>query len=135
MLVTMVRTEWTVFDEEQLRSVLQTRDVRGGAEFWLTHAATCAAELPAYPALNIRLYNESACATYFPDEGHPGFRCCGGFNLDPNGMTTFVFDGCDPWTGEDAPNEFVIDNETAFAVATEYMQNPSLPQSFRWFEL
>lgn len=128
MLVTMGRKEWSVLDEDQLHSVLQTRDLRDGAEFWLTHAS-------ALPALNLRLYDAFGCATYFPNDKHPGFRCYGGQNLESERTTTFVFDGCEPRTGEEEPNEFVMDTRTAFDVAREFLHDPSLPESFEWFEL
>lgn len=130
MLVTLGTTEWQVDDEDELESILQTRDKTGGAEFWLSHSIS-----PGCAALCIRVTRDISCIIYFPGENHPGFRCLGRNALDPDGTTKFVFDGCDPAWGEDEPNEFVIPFSTAVSIAKVFLSCDDLPSSAKWLEL
>src|SRR5262249_4186533 len=110
------RRSWEVKDVKGLEDALAWRDARGGTEFWLSH------DEEKYPVLAMRVTGELADVTFFPEEGHPGFRCLGGKGLTKGGSTTLGFEGCAPATGEDAPNEFVVPFETAYSIAMEFFQ-------------
>lgn len=135
MHVTLASKEYVVESEAELRAALENRDARGGAEFWLTYTPPTSGKIPEYPILNLRIHESLAVATYFPDSGHPGFRCYGNQTLDSNRMTTFVFEGSDPSTGEEEPNEFILDVETAIGIASEFLNDSDLPKSRQWLEL
>ena len=85
--------------------------------------------------LVITVTHELAQATLFPREGHAGFRCLGGRGLSEDGSTTFVVDGCDPASGEETPNEFVVALETARSIAAEFLQTKRMSAALSWFEL
>jgi hypothetical protein len=88
-----------------------------------------------YPELGIRISGESADIHYFPEDGHPGFRCVGGEGLPQGGMTTLVYEGSDPGTGEDTPNEFVVSLATVGLVAKEFFLSKRMSNLVSWFEL
>jgi hypothetical protein len=85
--------------------------------------------------LAIRVTGALADVHYFPNEDHPGFRCLGGDGLPDGGTTTLVFPGCDPATGEETPNEFVVSFETARRIAREFFYSRQMSPGFSWFEL
>jgi hypothetical protein len=120
---------WQVEDDKGLEAVLAWRDDRGGAIFWLRPNEEM------YPALAILVSGDRADVEYFPREDHPGFRCLGGQGLPKGGMTTLVYRGCDPATGEVTPNEFVVPFETARAIAREFFRSQRMSESVSWFEL
>ena len=119
---------WGVSNLNGLEDALAWRDSRGGALFWLSHEEE-------FPLLAIRISGESADVSFFPKEGHPGFRCLGGEGLPRDQNTSFVFEGCDPTTGEDTPNEFVVSLETASSVAIEFFRKKRMSDNVPWFEL
>ena len=120
---------WQVADDKSLDAALASRDDRGGGMFWLTP------EPERYPTLALRVSGEVADVHYFPWDGHPGFRCLGGDGLPNGGSTTLVYEGCDPATGEETPNEFVIPFETALAIAKEFFRTKQMSAAVSWFEL
>src|SRR5262249_30175044 len=89
------------------------RDDCGGGIFWL------APDEERHPALCLRVSGDVADVHYFPRDRHPGFRCLGGNGLPKGGLTTLVYRGADPETGEQTPNEFVVPFDTARAIAKE----------------
>jgi hypothetical protein len=119
---------WQVKDDKSLEAALSWRDDRGGGMFWLTHDEK-------YPELAIRVSGDVADVHYFPREGHPGFRYLGGEGLPDGGMTTLVYQGCDPGTGEETPNKFIIPFVTARAVAMEFFHTKRMSEAGPWFEL
>jgi hypothetical protein len=123
------RQTWQVPDERSLDAALAWRDDRGGAIFWLTPDAQ------RNPALAIRVSGDMADVHYFPTDGHPGFRCLGGDGLPEGGLTTLVYQGADPASGEQTPNEFVVPFETARAVAREFYRTQQMAAAVSWFEL
>ncbi len=129
MLMTASHGEWDVPNDESVENALSTRDVRGGGEFWLADNAC------KYPCLGIIVSGDLSDIHYFPYEGHPGFRCLGEAGLPPEGMSVFVFDGCDPGDGIEVPNEFVVPIATAVTVAKEFLRRKQLPTLVEWFEL
>jgi hypothetical protein len=120
---------WQVRDANGLHDVLTWRDKRGGARFFLSE------DVDQYPMLAITITGELADVMFFLEEGHPGFRCLGGQGLSKDGSTTFVFDGCDPWTGEDSPNEFVVSLNSAYLIAAEFLQRKRMSEAESWLEL
>jgi len=118
-----------VADEKSLDAALAWRDDRGGGVFWLTP------DEERYPALAIRVSADVADVHYFPRNGHPGFRCLGGDGLPKGRLTTLVYHGADPATGEQTPNEFVVPFETARAVAREFFRTQQMSAAVSWFEL
>lgn len=120
---------WQADDVESVQDALAWRDKRVGALFWL------APDHENFPTLAIRISGEIADIHYFPQEGHPGFRVVGGDGLPEGEMSTLVFDGCDPASGEETPNEFVVTVETAGVVATEFFQSKQMSETVGWFEL
>ena len=129
MIVSGNQMEWVVDNEENLDKILRTRDDRGGNEFWLADVAG------EYPSLAIIIYKNLSNISYFPKMNHPGFRCLGGEGLPPDGMTVFVYEGCDPRSGLEVPNKFVVPFTTALAIAKEFFRSRKLPASVNWFEL
>ena len=120
---------WQVEDIKALEDALAWRDSRGGARFWLAHNDQ------KYPALAIRVTGDVADVHFFPEEGHPGFRCLGGEGLLKGGWTVLVFQGCDPGTGEETPNEFVVPFKTACSIAREFFSRKQMSDTVSWFEL
>jgi hypothetical protein len=88
-----------------------------------------------YPALQLRISGHLADVIYFPHDGHPGFRCMGGDGLPPGGMTTLLYEGADPGTGEETPNEFILPAESAMLIAEEFRRSQQMSGGFSWFEL
>ena len=129
MRVDASHRSWHVSDANGLHDVLAWRDKRGGARFWLSEG------LEPYPVLAITVTGELADVMYFPEEGHPGFRCLGGEGLPKDGSTTFVFDACDPWTGEDSPNEFIVSLRTACSIGVDFLQRKQMSEAVSWLEL
>lgn len=129
MRVDSYRQTWEVEDDKSLEAVLAWRDDREGGIFWLTPDGA------RYPALAIRVSGDVADVHYFPRNGHPGFRCLGGRGLPEGGSTTLVYQGCDPASGEQTPNEFVIPFETARSVAREFVRSWRRSETVSWFEL
>src|SRR5262249_52007006 len=123
------RQELEVHDEKSLDKALAWRDERGGALFWIT------ANAETYPQLGIRVSGDFADIHYFPREGHPGFRCLGGEGLPKNGFTKLVYEGCDPASGEDEPNEFVVPFKTARTVAKDFFRTKRMSKAEKWFDL
>jgi hypothetical protein len=118
-----------VADGKSLDAALAWRDERGGGTFWLTPDET------RYPALAIRVSPDLADVHYFPCDGHPGYRCFGGDGVPEGGYTTLVYQGADPATGEQTPNEFVVPFETARAIAGEFFRTERMSDAESWFEL
>jgi hypothetical protein len=123
------RRTWHLNDAAGLEDALAWRDSLGGAEFWLAHGDG------KYPALAVRVSGAVADLHFFPEDRHPGFRCLGGEGLSPGGATKFVFEGCDPRSGEATPNEFVVPFATACSIAREFMQSGQKSSSVSWIEL
>jgi hypothetical protein len=123
------RQTWQVEDVNSLEGALAWRDDRGGGLFYLTPN-----DAP-YPAMVIRVGGDVADVHYFPRDGHPGFRCLGGDGLPEGGWTTLVYQGCDPATGEETPNEFVVPFDTARSVAKEFFRSEQMSEAVSWFEL
>ena len=130
-LLGLIRFSHTVFalPFALLSAALAWRDDRGGGFFWLTPAEG------EYPALAIRVSGGVADVHCFPRDGHPGFRCLGGDGLPEDGLTTLVYQGADPATGEQTPNEFVVSFETACAIAREFFRTERMWDEVSWFEL
>jgi hypothetical protein len=120
---------WDIQDLGALQQALASRDSLGGALFWLAHADD------EYPTLAIRISGDVADVHFFPRDNHPGFRCLGGDGLPEGGMTTLVFEGCDPGSGEDTPNEFVVPASTACEIAAEFFRTGRMSTHVSWFEL
>ncbi len=88
-----------------------------------------------FPALVLRVTGDVADVHYFPEDGHPGFRCVAIQGLLEGGVTTLVYAGCDPWTGEDTPNEFIISIESARVIAEHFFVSKLMSNAVRWLEL
>jgi hypothetical protein len=123
------RETWQAGDAERLDAVLAWRDDRGGGIFWLTP------DEAQYPALAIRVSGDVSDVHYFPRDRHPGFRCLGGNELPKGEFTTLVYQGADPATGEQTPNEFVVPFEIARAIAGEFFRTQQMSGAVSWFEL
>jgi hypothetical protein len=123
------RRTWNVEDGSGLIHALSWRDERGGADLWLTH------EDEKYPCLAIQMSGDVAAVFYFPKDRHPGFRCLGGENLPKGGFTKLVFQGCDPGTGENVPNEFIVPIKTALLIAKDFLRDKRMSGTVQWFEL
>lgn len=120
---------WAVDNEAALADALAYRDSRGGSIFWM------GPENQESPVLAIRVSGELATAHFFPEEGHPGFQCIGGAGLPKGGLMTFIYDGCDPGTGEETPNEYVIPFATARRIAEEFLRTGRMWDGVEWDEL
>ncbi len=129
MQISANHNKWDVHDDQGVERVLSTRDARGGGEYWLAEGVR------DYPCLGVTVSGDQSAIHYFPEEGHPGFRCLGGIGLPTDGKSTFEFDGCDPGNGMEVPNGFVVPVATAVAVAKDFLRCKNLPTSAEWFEL
>ena len=129
MKLTIGQKSVTVTSREDLLSALEMRDQRGGAEFWLT------ADAGHLPALAIRLSGQLADVHYFPGDGHPGLRRLGAVDLPVGGATLFVYEGCDPASGESVPNEFLISATMALSIAADFFETQKIPEAASWLEL
>jgi len=129
MQVGSYRQSWQVTNAEELAAAMAWRDDKGGALFYITP------DNQQYPSLAIRVTEGYADVHYFPYDGHPGFRCLEGDGLPEGGWSRFVYQGCDPGTGEDSPNEFVVPFATAAAIAKAFLQTSKRSDAFEWLEL
>jgi hypothetical protein len=120
---------WSVHDELELEAVLRRRDRRGGGLFWLFDEAL------AFPCLAIRVSGEWSAIDYFPSEEHPGLRCLGDSNRQSTGTTTLVYEGCDPYTGDEEPNEFLVPFATTLIVAKHFFRTNAIYSSVQWYSL
>src|SRR5262249_37933540 len=119
---------WSARDEAELETVLRRRDRRGGGLFWLFFEAR------AFPRRSIRVSGEWSAIDYFPNPEHPGFRRLG--DLDPStGTTVLVYEGCDPYTGEEEPNEFLVPFATTLVVARHFFRTNGMAASVEWYSL
>ena len=122
-------TTWQVNDVEELEGILSSRDSRGGGEFWLADSRE------SYPCLVIRVSGDIADVHFFSTVDHPGFRCLGNQDAVDDGFTTLVYEGCDPASGEQTPNVFVIPVDTAKSIAREFFRSKWMSNAVSWFEL
>ena len=131
MIILSHRGEESAESPEELEHILLHRDSRGGGEFWISEVAG------AFPCLLVGFSAEVAHVIWFPSEEHPGFRCLCLLDCPTleGTFTLFVWDGCDPGTGELIPNEFVLDRSIASRVARQFFSSTVLPQGYEWFEL
>ena len=120
--------KWSVDSEMDLDTAIAWRDQRGGAVFWVAHE-------PQYPCMAIRVSGDVADVHYFPEAGHPGFRCLGGTGLPEDGFTTLIYEGCDPAAGEATPNRFIVPWPTARSIAGDFLAGGRMSDRVRWFEL
>jgi len=120
---------WNASDETALEDVLRFRDDLGGAQFWITD------DDDPFPAVAIRLSGDFADVHYFPHDGHPGFRALAETPPPAGQTTTFIYEGCDPPTGEETPSEFVLLASTAIDVAKEFQRTGTRSPVLSWFEL
>ncbi len=120
---------WQVRDVKELQEALAWRDARGGAIFWLSD------DEDKYPAFAMRVSGDLADVHFFPKEGHPGFRGIGGEGLPADGSTRLVFQGCDPGSGEETPNDFILPFPTASSIATEFFLHKRMSSGITWLEL
>jgi hypothetical protein len=121
---------WQVTNAKDLAAALACRDEKGGALFFMTPNGE-----QQYPSLAIRVTKDYADVHYFPFDGHPGFRCLGGVGLPKDGWTSFVYQGCDPGTGEETPNEFIIPFATACEIAEEFLRSGQRSDAVEWLVL
>lgn len=121
---------WQVTNAKELAAALTSRDEKGGALFFMTPD-----DDQQYPSLAIRVTKDFADVHYFPFDGHPGFRCLGGAGLPKDGWTNFAYQGCDPGTGEETPNEFIIPLATACEIAEEFRRSGQRSNAVEWLEL
>jgi len=134
MIISSQCRDTVVSNENSLLALLSTRDACAGGEFWMSD------ELRSYPCLALIFSGPWGNAFYFPEEGHPGFRCLKA-DSDPDlpsgAFTTFIWSGCDPASGEEVPNEFVLCSDQTIEVARVFYRDSAraLPASFSWFEL
>lgn len=110
-----------------LREAIRVRDSRGGAQFWISEGPR------SFSCLAVRVSGDLADAHYFPDEGHPGFRCLA--SSPPDRSVLFVFEGCDPGVGERVPAEFVLSLGELDAVVSEFASTQRMCPSSSWLEL
>ena len=121
---------WHVTNAKELAAALTSRDDKGGALFFISPD-----DDQRYPSLAIRVTKDYADVHYFPFDGHPGFRCLGGAGLPQDGWTSFVYQGCDPGTGEETPNEFIIPFATACVIAKDFLRSGQRSDAVEWLEL
>jgi hypothetical protein len=127
--VDQYRQSWQVTNVKQLVAALASRDDKGGALFHITPGDE------RYPSLAIRVTKDYADVHYFPYDGGPVFRCLGGEGLPEGGWTSFVYQGCDPGTGEETPNEFIVPFATACAIGKAFLRTGERSDAVEWLEL
>jgi hypothetical protein len=121
---------WRVANAMELAAALTSRDEKGGALFFISPD-----DDQRCPSLAIRVTKDYADVHFFPYDGHPGLRCLGGIGLPKDGWTSFVYQGCDPGTGEETPNQFIIPFSTARAIAEEFLRSGQRSNAVEWLEL
>jgi hypothetical protein len=129
MLINGHHRNWQVTDLIGLDAVLTWRDDCGGGLFCLSSDGV------RYPELVLRVSGGMADVHYFPQDGHPGFRALGGDGLAKGGVTKLLYQGADPVTGEETPNEFIFPFETARSIAVEFFQSRQMSRAVSWLEL
>jgi hypothetical protein len=120
---------WHVVDPESLSQALGWRDSFGGGIFFLEP------DDADYPLLCMRVSGDVADIIFYPADDHPGFRCLGGDGLPEGGMTTLVYEGCDPGDGEEEPNRFIVPFAKARAVAMDFLRDWRMSEAAFWLDL
>lgn len=120
---------WRVTNANELAAAMASRDEKGGALFYI------APDDEQYPLLAIRVTGDYADVHYFPYGGHAGFRCLGGEGLPEDGWTSFLYQGCDPGTGEQTPNKFVMAFAQAREIADVFLRTGLRSGAVSWLEL
>jgi hypothetical protein len=120
---------WHVEDAAGLSAALGWRDSVGGGIFFLEPDGA------HYPLLCIRVGGDVADVLFYPEEGHPGFRCLGGVGLPKGGMTTLMYEGCDPADGDVELNRFIVPFAEACAIATDFFREGRMSESVSWLDL
>ena len=114
--------EWRVKSVHGLLRILHDRDFLGGGIFFLAPGDS------EYTYLCMRVSGDVADVHFYPEEGHSGFRCLGGVGLPEGGRTTSLYNGCDPGSGEETPNEFILAFQTACRVAAGFLISGGMPE-------
>ena len=109
--------------------MLDWRDSVGGAIFFLEP------DDASYPLLCMRVSGDVADIIFYPEDGHPGFRCLGGEGLLEGGWTTLMYEGCDPSDGEEEPNQFIVPYVKARAVASDFLRDLKMSEAVSWLDL
>jgi hypothetical protein len=116
-------------DAGGLWDVLGWRDSAGGAIFFLEP------DDASYPLLCMRVSDDVADVIFYPEDGHPGFRCLGGEGLPESGWTTLKYEGCDPSDGEKEPNRFILPFAKGCSVASDFLRELRMSESVSWLDL
>ena len=121
----------TFHTEKELESIIALLDSCGGGEFWMGLTPG------GFPCLNFVISDGRSFVIYYPEEGHPGFRCLDDAVelTDDEEIVRFVWRGCNPSDGEDVPREFVVPVEVTVKAAKKFLRDQKLPEGFDWFEL
>lgn len=115
-----------VHNEAELVSFLMRRYGTGVNSFWLFQ--------DKFPAISMLVKGDEASLTYFPKEGHPGFRSVGHLKgLKSGESTTFFLDSIH----QEQPmiNDSILPFSAALQVAKEFLNANKLPTTIKWFEL
>jgi len=100
----------------------------GVNEFWISHADD------RYPVLAIVVNGDLASLTYFPEEGHPGYKSQGDLE-ELNDDDDTVFHTSTPQEQLLVANHAVVRVAVAMAAAKEFLKARALPAGVEWFEL
>jgi hypothetical protein len=120
---------WVVATSDELRTVLLSKDSRGGGLFWL------ASPDQEFPCIAIRSSGPHFDAIYFPDEDHAGYWCCNSPSERPQSSILFQYESCDPFEGESVDAEFVISFDLALSIANHFMKSGARYELVQWFEV
>lgn len=117
-----------IHTERDLQDVMNRRDRKNGLEVWFAESTN------SFPCIAVRISPPWCDIHFFPQDGHPGFRCMSNEFLD-EGETRFLFQGCDPGDGELVPNEFVIPVRDMQAIVWQCMMDRVPAATREWYEL
>ena len=98
-----------IYDESDLKDVLNRRDRKNGLELWIADSPN------SFPCIAVHISPPWCDLHFFPYDGHAGFRCLSDDTVD-EGETHFLWQGCDPGDGEFVPNRFVLRLEDVLGV-------------------
>jgi hypothetical protein len=83
----------------------------------------------------MRVSGNVADIIFYPEDGHPGFRCLGGEGLPEGGWTTLLYEGSDPTDGEEEQNRFIVPFAKARDVASDFLRELRMSEAVTWLDL
>lgn len=117
-----------VVDAAGLEAALARRCGNGVNEFWISH------DQDRFPVLAIVVNGDLASLSYFPEDGHPGYKSMGDVPGLASGESTRFYVNT-PTEIHLVLNDFVVPVATAVQAAQQFRVAKDRPPVVEWWEL